>query len=152
MQLHMHCRALFSSSWWSEQIDDVDFFDWDCDWFWRVTTFACSTIFKFFLTTFLYSRIVSAKWTFLSIVLFCKIQLSQNVEAHFRSAIKNFLDEHRFEIEEIFNVENQNAISEIFSINYLNFDLIFEWRLLQCLKFLVQLFFYLIVDFLVFND
>jgi hypothetical protein len=49
-----------------------------------------STIFKFFLTAFLYSRIVSAKWTFLSIALFCKIQLSQNVEAHFRSTIKNF--------------------------------------------------------------
>jgi hypothetical protein len=85
----MHCRVLFSSSWWSEQIDDVDFFNWDCDWFWRITTFACSTIFKFFLTAFLYSRIVSAKWTFLSIALFCKIQLSQNVEAHFQLTIKN---------------------------------------------------------------
>jgi hypothetical protein len=50
----------------------------------------CSTIFKFFLTTFLYSRIVSAKWTFLSVAFFCKIQLSQNVETHFRSTIKNF--------------------------------------------------------------
>jgi hypothetical protein len=46
--------------------------------------------FKFFLTTFLYSRIVFAKWTFFSIALFCKIQLSQNVEAYFRSTIKNF--------------------------------------------------------------
>jgi hypothetical protein len=86
----MHCRVLFSSSWWFEQIDNVDFFDWDCDWFWRITIFVCSTIFKFFLTTFLYSRIVSAKWIFLSIVFFCKIQLSQNVETHFRSTIKNF--------------------------------------------------------------
>ncbi len=42
------------------------------------------------MTTFLYSRIVSAKWTFFSIALFCKIQLSQNVEVHFRSTIKNF--------------------------------------------------------------
>jgi hypothetical protein len=42
------------------------------------------------LTAFLYSRIVSAKWTFLSIAFFCKIQLSQNVEAHFRSTIKKF--------------------------------------------------------------
>jgi hypothetical protein len=42
------------------------------------------------LTTFLNSRVVSSKWTFLSIVLFCIIQLSQNVETHFRSAIKNF--------------------------------------------------------------
>jgi hypothetical protein len=90
MQSHMHCRALSSSSWWFEQIDDVDFLDWDYDWFWRITTFACSTIFKFFLTTFLYSRIVFAKWTFFSIAFFCKIQLSQNVEAHFRSTIKNF--------------------------------------------------------------
>jgi hypothetical protein len=89
MQSYMHCRVLFSSSWWSEQIDNVDFFDWDCDWFWRITTFACSTIFKFFLTAFLYSRIVSAKWTFLLIALFCKIQLSQNVEVYFRSTIKN---------------------------------------------------------------
>jgi hypothetical protein len=39
---------------------------------------------------------------------------------------QKFLDEHRFEIEKIFNVESQNAISEIFSINYLNFDLILE--------------------------
>jgi hypothetical protein len=42
------------------------------------------------LTTFLYSRIVSAKWTFFSIAFFCKIQLSQNVEVYFRSTIKNF--------------------------------------------------------------
>jgi hypothetical protein len=65
---------------------------------------------------------------------------------------QKFFDEHRFEIEEIFNVENQNAISEIFLINYSSFDLILEWRLLQRLKFLVQLFLYLIVDFLVFSD
>jgi membrane-associated phospholipid phosphatase len=43
---------------------------------------------------------------------------------------QKFLDEHRFEIEEIFNVENQNVIFEIFSINSSNFDLILEWRLL----------------------
>jgi hypothetical protein len=90
MHSHMHCRVLSLFSFWSEQIDDVDFFDWDCDWFWRMTTLTCSTIFNFFLTTFLYSRIVSSKWTFLSIALFCKTQLSQNVEAHFRSTIKNF--------------------------------------------------------------
>jgi hypothetical protein len=90
MQSYIHCRVLSSSSWWSEQIDNVNFFDWNCDWFWRITTFACSTIFKFFLTTFLYSRIVFVKWTFLSIAFFYKIQLSQNVEIHFRSTIKNF--------------------------------------------------------------
>jgi hypothetical protein len=86
----MYCRALSSSSWLSEQIDNVDFFDWDCDWFWRITTFACSTIFKFFLTTFLYSRIVSSKWTFFNVARFCKIQLSQNMKTHFRFVIKNF--------------------------------------------------------------
>jgi hypothetical protein len=65
---------------------------------------------------------------------------------------QKFFDEHDFEIEEIFNIESQNAIFEIFSINYLSFDLILEWRLFQSLKFLVQLFLYLIVDFFVFND
>jgi hypothetical protein len=89
MTLHTHCR--FSLLSFSDEIENVDFcdWDWDCDWFWRVTALTCSTIFKFFLTAFLYSRIVSAKWTFLSIAFFCKIQLSQNVEAHFRSTIKN---------------------------------------------------------------
>jgi hypothetical protein len=53
-------------------------------------TLTCSIFFNFFLTTFLNSRVVSSKWTIFSIVLFCIIQLSQNVEIHFRSAIKNF--------------------------------------------------------------
>jgi hypothetical protein len=61
-------------------------------------------------------------------------------------------DEHRFEIEEILDIENQNSTFEIFSIRYSSFDLIFEWWLLQCLKFFVYLFLDLIVDFLVFND
>jgi hypothetical protein len=65
---------------------------------------------------------------------------------------QKFLDEHRFEIEEILNIENQNSTSEILSIRYSDFNLILEWRLLQCLKFLVYLFLDLIVDFLVFND
>ncbi len=55
-----------------------------------MTTLTCSTIFNLFFASFLYSRIVSSKWTFFSIAFFCIIQLSQNVEAHFRSAIKNF--------------------------------------------------------------
>jgi hypothetical protein len=63
-----------------------------------------------------------------------------------------FLDEHRFEIKEIFNIESQNSTFEIFSIRYSNFNLILEWRLLQCLKFFMYLFLDLIVDFLVFND
>jgi hypothetical protein len=62
---------------------------------------------------------------------------------------QKFLDEHRFEIEEILNIENQNSIFKIFSIRYSNFNLIFEWRLFQCLKFLMYLFLHLIVDFLV---
>ncbi len=89
---HEHCRFSFLSLF--DEIENVDFFDWDwdwdCDWFWRVTTLTCSTIFNFFLTAFLYSRIVFSKWTFSSIILFCEIQLSQNVDAHFRFAIKNF--------------------------------------------------------------
>ncbi len=90
MHLHMHCRVLSLFSCWSEQIDDVDFFDWNCDWFWRMTTLTCSTIFNLFFAAFLYSRIVFSKWTFFSIAFFCIIQLSQNVEIHFRSTIKNF--------------------------------------------------------------
>jgi hypothetical protein len=39
---------------------------------------------------------------------------------------QKFLDERCFEIEEMLNVENQNTTSEIFSINYSSFDLIFE--------------------------
>ncbi len=90
MTSHTHCR--FSLLSLSDEIENVDFcdWDWDCDWFWKIIALTCSTIFKFFLTAFLYSRIVFAKWTFLLIAFFCKIQLSQNVEAHFRSTIKNF--------------------------------------------------------------
>ncbi len=65
---------------------------------------------------------------------------------------QKFLNEHRFEIEEILNIEIQNSIFEIFLIRYSNFNLILEWRLLQCLKFFMYLFLDLIVDFLVFND
>ncbi len=90
MTLHTHCRFSFLS--FFDEIENVDFcdWDWDCDWFWKMIALTCLTIFKFFLTTFLYSRIVFAKWTFFSIIFFCKIQLSQNVEVHFRSTIKNF--------------------------------------------------------------
>jgi hypothetical protein len=87
---HEHCR--FSLLSFSVVIENVDFcdWDWDCDWFWRMITLTYSIIFNFFLTTYLNSRIVSSKWTFFSIAFFCIIQLSQNVEVHFRSAIKNF--------------------------------------------------------------
>jgi hypothetical protein len=152
MHSYMHCRVLSLLSCWSEQIDDVDFFDWDCDWFWRMTTLTCLTIFNFFFAAFLYSRVVFSKWTFLSIVLFCIIQLSQNVEVYFRSTIKNFSTNIVSKLKKFLNIESQNLTFEIFSIRYSNFNLIFEWRLLQCLKFLVYLFLNLIVDFLVFND
>jgi hypothetical protein len=46
--------------------------------------------FQFFFDSVLYSRVVSSKWTFRKIARLCKIQLSQNVEVHFRSAIRNF--------------------------------------------------------------
>ncbi len=47
-------------------------------------------VFNFFLKAFLYSRVVSSKWTFRKIARFCKIQLSQNVEARFWFVIRNF--------------------------------------------------------------
>jgi hypothetical protein len=83
---------VFSFFLFSKQVENVDFFNWDCDWwwFWRVIILTCLIVFNLFLTAFLNSRIVSSKLMFLSIALFCKIQLSQNVNVHFRSAIKNF--------------------------------------------------------------
>jgi hypothetical protein len=66
----------------------------------------------FFNRFFLHNLIVAERWSLFSI------------------NDQKFFDEHRFEIEEIFNVENQNATFEIFSINYSSFDLILEWRLL----------------------
>jgi hypothetical protein len=90
MTSHEHCRFSFLSLF--VEIENVDFCDWDwnCDWFWKMITLTCSIIFNFFLTTILNLRIVFSKWTFFSIVFFCIIQLSQNVEAHFRSTVKNF--------------------------------------------------------------
>ncbi len=88
----------------------------------------------FFNRSFLHISIIAERWSSFSI------------------NDQKFFDEHHFEIEEILNIESQNSIFEIFSIRYSDFNLIFEWRLLQCLKFLVYLFLDLIVDFLVFND
>jgi hypothetical protein len=152
MQLHIHCCVLSLFLWWFEQVNDVDFFDWDCDWFWRMTTLTCSTIFNLFLTTFLNSRIV-----FFEMNVFFNRSFLQNLIiakrwSSFSINDQKFLDEHRFEIEEILDIESQNSTSEIFSIRYSDFNLTFEWRLLQCLKFFVYLFLDLIVDFLVSND
>jgi hypothetical protein len=52
--------------------------------------------------------------------------MSQNVEIYFQLRIKKVFNEHRFEIEKIRDVESQNTIFEIFSINYSSFDLIFK--------------------------
>jgi hypothetical protein len=87
---HEHCRFSLLSLF--VEIENVDFcdWDWDRDWFWKMITLTSSIVFNFFLTTFLYSRIISSKWTFFSIVFFCINQLSQNVKTHFRLTIKNF--------------------------------------------------------------
>jgi hypothetical protein len=70
---HEHYRFSFLSLF--VEIENVDFCDWnwDCDQSWKMITLTCSTIFNFFLTTFLNSRIVFSKWTFFSIVFFCTI-------------------------------------------------------------------------------
>ncbi len=47
-------------------------------------------------------------------------------ERSFLICCQKFLDEHCLKIEEILNVEAQNATPEIFSIRYSDFDLIFE--------------------------
>jgi hypothetical protein len=88
----------------------------------------------FFNRFFLHNSIIAKRWSSFSI------------------NDQKFFDEHRFEFEEILNIESQNSTFEIFSIRYSDFNLILEWRLLQCLKFLVYMFLDLIVDFLVFND
>jgi hypothetical protein len=108
--------------------------------------------FQFFLTTFLYSRVVSSKWTFFSVAFFCKIQLSQNVEVHFRSTIKDFSTNIVWESKKFLISKIKIRLLRFFSIRYSSFNLIFEWWLLQCLKFLVYLFLDLIVDFLVLNN
>jgi hypothetical protein len=149
----MHCRVLSLFSWWSEQIDDINFFDWDCDWFWRITTLICLSVFNLFLTTFLNSRIVSSKWTFLSIAFFCIFQLSQNVEAHFRSIIKNFstnivLKSRKFliSIVRIRLLQFFQFVIQI-SIWFLNDDCFSAWNFL-CICFLIweSIFLYLLIQ------
>jgi hypothetical protein len=88
----------------------------------------------FFNRSFLHNLIIAERWNSFSI------------------NDQKFLDEHRLEIEKILDIESQNSIFENFLIRYSDFNLILEWRLLQCLKFLVYLFLDLIVDFLVFSD
>jgi hypothetical protein len=149
---HEHCR--FSLLSLSVEIENVDFCDWnwDCDWFWRVITLTCSTVFNFFLTTFLNSRIVSSKWTFLFIALFCIIQFSQNVEAHFRSAIKNFstnivLKSKKFLISKIKIrlLRFFQFVTQI-SIWFLNDDYFNVWNF-SCICFLIwsSIFLYLMI-------
>jgi hypothetical protein len=84
-QIHI---LLSNLSFFDSEIEMINIFDCNC--FCNVITLAWSIVFSFFLTTFLYSRIVSSKWTFLHVARFCKIQLSQKIETHFRSTIRNF--------------------------------------------------------------
>ncbi len=116
--------------------DDIDMFN-DFQSFFRSLFILANRFFEMnvsFNRSFLHNSIIAERWNSFSI------------------SDQKFFDEHRFEIEEILNIENQNSISEIFSIRYSDFNLIFEWRLFQCLKFLTYLFSDLIVNFLVFND
>jgi hypothetical protein len=117
-----------------------------------MTTLICSIIFNFFFAAFLYSRIVSSKWTFFSIVFFCIIQLSQNVETHFRSTIKNFSTN-------IVSKSKKFLISKIrirllrffqfvvqISIWFLNNDYFNAWNF-SCIYFLIwsSIFLYLVI-------
>jgi hypothetical protein len=115
-------------------------------------TLTCSIIFNLFLTTFLNSRIVFSKWTFFSIVLFYIIQLSQNVEIHFRSMIKNFSTNivsksKKFLISKIkirFLRLSQFVIQ--ISIWFLNHDCFNVWNF-SCICFLIwsSIFLYLMI-------
>ncbi len=115
-------------------------------------TLICSTIFNVFLITFWNSRIVFSKWTFLSIALFCVIQISQNVETHFRSTIKNFSTN-------IVSKSKKFLISKVkirflrffqfviqISIWFLNDDCFNAWNF-SCIYFLIwsSIFLYLII-------
>jgi hypothetical protein len=152
MQSHMHCRALFLSSWWSEQIDNVDFFDWDCDWFWRITTFASSTIFKFFFATFVYSRIVSSKWTFLNIARFLQNSIIAEHESSFSIYCQKFLDEHCLRIEKFLMFKLRMRFLRFsqfviqISIWFLNDDCFNVWNF-SCICFLIwsSIFLYLMI-------
>jgi hypothetical protein len=149
---HEHCRFSFLSL--SDEIENVDFYDcdWDCDWFWRIITFACSTIFKFFLAAFLYSRIVSSKWTFFNIARFYKIWLSQNMKIHFRFAVKNFSTNIVSELKKSLMFKLRMRLLKFFqfviqiSIWFLNDDCFNAWNF-SCICFLIwsSIFLYLMI-------
>jgi hypothetical protein len=84
--------------------------------------------------TFLQNSIVAERW---SSFLICS---------------QKFLNKHRFEIEEISNTQSIDSSSESFSFDYSRFDLILERWLFQNLKNFMNLFLYLIIDFLVSDD
>jgi hypothetical protein len=115
-------------------------------------TLTCSTVFNFFLTAFLYSRIISSKWTFLLIALFCIIQLSQNVEVHFRSTIKNFSTNIVFESKKFLISKVRIRFLRFFqfviqiSIWFLNDDCFNAWNF-SCICFLIwsSIFLYLMI-------
>ncbi len=153
MQSHIHCRALSLFLWWSEQIDNVDFFDWNCDWFWRMIALTCSTIFNFFFAAFLYSRIVFSKWKFLNVAYFCKIQLSQNMKIHFRFVVKNSSTNIVSKSKKflIFKLRMRflrfsQFVTQI-SIWFLNYDCFSAWNFL-CICFLIwsSIFLYFVIQ------
>jgi hypothetical protein len=104
------------------------------------------------LTTFLNSRVVSSKWTFLSIAFSCIIKLSQNVEAYFWSTIKNFstnivpkskkflISKIRIRLLKVFQFFTQ------ISIWFLNDDCFNAWNF-SCICFLIwsSIFLYLMI-------
>jgi hypothetical protein len=84
--------------------------------------------------TFLQNSIIAERW---SSFLICS---------------QKFLDEHRFEIEEILDTQSIDLSLESFSLDYLRFDSILKRWLFQNLKDFMNLFLYLIIDFLVSDD
>jgi hypothetical protein len=117
-----------------------------------MTTLTCSTIFNLFFAAFLYSRIVFSKWTFFSIAFFCIIQLSQNVEVHFWSTIKNFSTNivsksKKFLISKIkIRLLRFSQFVTQISIWFLNDDCFNAWNF-SCIYFLIwsSIFLYLMI-------
>jgi hypothetical protein len=94
--------------------DDIDMFN-DFQSLFRSVFILANRFFEinvFFNRFFLHNLIIAERWSSFSI------------------NDQKFLDEHRFEIKKILNIESQNSIFEIFSIRYSDFNLIFKWRLL----------------------
>jgi hypothetical protein len=92
------------------------------------------------------------KWTFFSIAFFCIIQLSQNVEIHFRSTIKNF-STNIVSKSKIFSISKIkirflrfSQFATQISIWFLNDDCFNAWNF-SCICFLIwsSIFLYLMI-------